>query len=594
MAASPYDGLYWDTHTPLGVHSLLQNLAGQNPSDPNLPDVWSPSEREWFSLPRSANNYSLKHNVYTFGSIGNFFSADGKRTTRGDDGFTADQGNEIDYTQAGAAAQVGRSLNPATFNWIPVSYNTTAYPIADALQSAVDKTVAMILGSVGGVFLIGNGFGAAVASTIYDEFRTGRLVSRRSDLLGVYNFGNPLRQAGRTIPGGVDPGGHGMAEATKRLETTENLVWEFANPLDPVTVVGDTVVTGYQGTDSATLFTVRGTFGRAIEIALGSELGNYETMVGLGVDKNFWNWVDVDYPGDKLSYDAWFNMNKTEEEGKKILIDLINKTPGKFAMCGSSQGAAVISSVYKEIQSGVLQNRKSDLLAGITFGNPRRQTGHTIPRGIDPGLYRGASLTHGALGNGLLTEVDKNIWWDFANPNDFATDIGDDTSFGLCSQAIIQVMYNNATARKLYVNAVKDAFDRGEFTGISSSITFVTGVAEVIVGVLYGAATTLADFANPSDGHFRYHLPYKNLPNNNKSAVQLAVERLNSLPYNTNVKQVPGGEFITARATAQIRGGRVSVDAPLAIEAKTSATQGRRMTADVYLDVTVLRPAGRS
>jgi hypothetical protein len=594
MAASPYDGLYWDTHTPLGVHNLLQNLAGQNPSDPNLPDAWSPSEREWFSLPRSANNYSLKHNVYTFGSIGNFFSADGKRTTLGDDGFTADQGNDIDYTQAGAAAQVGRSLNPATFNWIPVSYNTTAYPIAAALQSAVDKAVAMILGSVGGVFLVGNGFGAAVASTVYDEFRTGRLVSRRSDLLGVYNFGNPLRQAGRTIPGGVDPGGHGMAEATKRLEATENLVWEFANPLDPVTVVGDTVATGYQGTDSATLFTVRGTFGRTIEIALGNELGNYETMVGLGVDKNFWNWVDVDYPGDKLSLDAWFNMNKTEEEGKQILINLINKTPGKFALCGMSQGAAVISSVYKEIQSGVLQNRKGDLLAGIAFGNPRRQTGHTIPGGIDPGVFRGASPTHGLLGTGLLTDVDKYIWWDFANPNDFATDIGDDTSFGLCSQAVFQFMYNNPTARKLYVNAVKDGFDRGEFGAVSANATLVTGVAQTLTNLSYSAVTAVADFSNPSDGHMRYHLPYKNLPNNNKSAVQLAIERLNSLPYNTNVKQVPGGGLISARATAQIRGGRINADASLDAGANTSATQGEKITADAYLDITALRPAGRS
>lgn len=238
MAASPYDGLYWDTHIPLGVHKMLQDLAGKNPLDPNLPDAWSPSEREWFSLPRSADNYSLKHNVYTFGSIGNFFSADGGRTVLGDNGFTADQGNDVDYTQGGAAAKVGRSLNPAVFHWVPVAYNTTAYPITDALQSAVDKTVNMILGSVGGVFLIGNGLGAVVASGIYNEFRTGRLMSRRSDLLGVYNFGNPLRQGGHTIPGGTDPGGHGMAPASKRLTNTENLVWEFANPLDPVATVG--------------------------------------------------------------------------------------------------------------------------------------------------------------------------------------------------------------------------------------------------------------------------------------------------------------------------------------------------------------------
>jgi hypothetical protein len=217
---------------------MLRNLAGKNPSNPNLPNAWSPSEREWFSLPRSANNYSLKHNVYTFGSIGNFFTFDGGGTALGDDGFTGDHGNEIDYTQSGAAAQVGRSLNPSIFNWIPVAYNTTAYPIATALQTTVDRTIDMILGSTGKVFLVGNGFGAVVTSMLYKQFLSGgKLNSRTSDLLGVYNFGSPMRQAGHTIPSGIDPGGFGAAPASQRLTSTGSLVWEFANPLDPISVV---------------------------------------------------------------------------------------------------------------------------------------------------------------------------------------------------------------------------------------------------------------------------------------------------------------------------------------------------------------------
>ena len=566
---------------------MLQDLAGKNPSDPNLPDSWTPSsDREWFSLPRGANNYSLKHNVYTFGSIGNFFSADGGRTVLGDDGFTADVGNEIDYTQAGAAAQVGRSLNPAIFNWVPVAYNTTAYPIDDALQKAVDKTVAMIIGSTGGVFLVGNGLGAVVASKVYNEFRTGRLTSRRSDLLGVYNFGSPLRQAGHTIPGGTDPGGHGMAPADKRLTTTESLVWEFANPLDPVTVVGESVATGYQGTESATLFTVRGTFGRAIETLMGNPMGNYETMVGQGVDKNYWNWVDVDYPGDKLSFDSWFKMNETSEEGKQILIDLINRTPGKFALCGMSQGAAVISSVYQEIQSGILQGRKDDLIAGITFGSPKRQLGHTIPGGVCPGIYRGGSTTHGILGSDLLANVDSWIWWDFANPDDFAADIGDNTPFGISSQAIFQFMYQNPTTANSYLNDLKDGFDRGAFSGLSTTKSALTSVALTLENVLFaGATTALTNFENPSDGHMRYHLPYLNLPGNTtKSAVQLAIERLNSLPYRRKIEQSSNTGVVKATATARLQGGKIKADAALGITAIPTSKNFLTATAKTSTD----------
>lgn len=238
MVASPYDGLYWETHLPLGLYMSLRKQMDRSFKDPNTPNSQSPShERQWLSLPRSANSYSIKHSVYTFADSADFFTSQGIRTILSNANRTPDWGKELDYSQSGYAAQVAKGLDPDIFNWFPVAYNTAAFPLNIGVQAAVDKTVKMIQGSSAKVFLIGHGKGAVVASKVYEEFRSGRLANRRADLLGVFNFGSPMREAGHTFPGGIDPGGHGIAP--ERLVDTEDLVWEFVSPDDPMACVGD-------------------------------------------------------------------------------------------------------------------------------------------------------------------------------------------------------------------------------------------------------------------------------------------------------------------------------------------------------------------
>lgn len=240
MTASPYDGLYWDTHLPLGLYKSLQTQMDRSRKDPNTPNSKNPSfDRQWLSIPRSAKSYSIKHSIYTFEDSADFFTSNGIRTILSNKNQTPDYGKELDYTQSGYAAQVAKGLDPSIFNWFPVAYNTSAFPLNVGIQAAVDKTVKMIQGSSAKVFLAGHGKGAVVTSKLYEEFRSGRLANRRADLLGVFNFGSPMREAGHTIPGGIDPGGHGIALESERLTDTEDLVWEFASPSDPVTAVGD-------------------------------------------------------------------------------------------------------------------------------------------------------------------------------------------------------------------------------------------------------------------------------------------------------------------------------------------------------------------
>jgi hypothetical protein len=241
MVSSPIDGIYWDTHFPLGLYNFLQELKSRNVKNPNTPNSSNvvTVDKEWLSLPRGASEYSIKHSVYTFADAEDFFTAEGIQRAIGGNNRTRDYGTEIDQSQTGYGAEIGRSLDPKVFDWFPVSYNSNAFPLNVGVNAAVEKAIKMIMSRSSKVFLIGFGKGAVVASKLYNEFRTGRLVSRRSDLLGVYNFGNPMREAGHTIPGGIAVPGHGIAAAPLRLVGTEELVWEFAAPGDPLSGTGD-------------------------------------------------------------------------------------------------------------------------------------------------------------------------------------------------------------------------------------------------------------------------------------------------------------------------------------------------------------------
>ena len=112
----------------------------------------------------------------------------------------------------------------------------------------------------------------------------------------------------------------------------------------------------------------------------------------------------------EVPYPACVPFNASCNAGAATLVKMINQTPGKFAMVGTSQGAMVIASVYDTILNGALSSRNGDFMQGITYGNPCRQKG-SIARGcVDPG-------GNGINVAGLQKTVDSR-WWDFVNPGD--------------------------------------------------------------------------------------------------------------------------------------------------------------------------------
>ena len=139
------------------------------------------------------------------------------------------------------------------------------------------------------------------------------------------------------------------------------------------------------------------------------------------VDSSLWTAKKIQFA------DASFPMGSSIAEGVQRTIDMINDTPGAFALGGYSQGAAVVSRVYEEIRSGSLRHRRADLLTGVTFGNPTREAGHLWPGAEPVGGWDDPTnfLSHGCFPLSMRLKNTEDLWWDFANENEIITSVID-------------------------------------------------------------------------------------------------------------------------------------------------------------------------
>lgn len=145
-----------------------------------------------------------------------------------------------------------------------------------------------------------------------------------------------------------------------------------------------------------------------------------------GTDPTFFEWINVPYPA------AEYPMGGSVLYGATWLANQIKQTPGPYIIIGDSQGCQVAAAVYDQIRYGSLQDRRSDLLAVLAYGNLRREQGHTFPGYPDPapgtsgmcvvpltnaGPYAGAgNPANPAVGNLIDTE---DLWWDFCVAGDY-------------------------------------------------------------------------------------------------------------------------------------------------------------------------------
>jgi hypothetical protein len=284
----------------------------------------------------------------------------------------------------------------------------------------------------------------------------------------------------------------------------------------------------------ATLYTFAATTAATFRPYIGSFGGQFDMQVGEQVDPAKYQVEAIDYPGAHMAWDGvgneaflpGYTILAGCQEGANHCIDLIAATPGKFAFSAYSLGSVVASLVYKALlPGGQLADRAGDFLGAVTFGSSVREAGHTIPGGTDPG-------GHGCFGAQYRMTGTPTSWWDFAdsNPLDPFTTTGDDTA-GQDSTAVADIVLTGT-----------------EFTYFSEVVALLQSLQPDLAAQIPAIWTELTEmffpFLSPNDnttGHGNYgSQPYQGLPGTTETAVQLAVDYLNSL-MQPNYRQVSNG-----------------------------------------------------
>ncbi|MBL8741524.1 MAG: hypothetical protein JNK04_10535, partial [Myxococcales bacterium] len=168
-----------------------------------------------------------------------------------------------------------------------------------------------------------------------------------------------------------------------------------------------------QGPQKHKIYTVAGTFAESTTVGYP-----YDCAVAPEVAEYF-EWVGVEYPAQ--AFPMWPSIN----EGIENLVNKIASTPGTFAISGYSQGAIVTAKVWRDEilnPAGRLHDRKDDIFAHVTWGNPIRCPGIANGNGLVPSPVPGD--VYGHLSGGVGGPDDLTPWqtphWhiDFAHVGD--------------------------------------------------------------------------------------------------------------------------------------------------------------------------------
>ncbi|OIN79034.1 PE-PPE domain-containing protein [Mycobacterium malmoense] len=233
------------------------------------------------------------------------------------------------------------------------------------------------------------------------------------------------------------------------------------------------------------------------------EPGQVTLVTNLGFNMNFECGL-VWYPAQALP------MGPSVDEGISLLTEAVNTyspNPGdQFVLMGISQGAMVCSKFYDSWRTGP---RADDLVAGIMFGNPAREAGHTFPGCPDPG-------GHGIWEWRLTDTEDK--WWEFALPGDPATTQGDDI-VGQVSTDIFEWMQADWAGGLEYLDQVVLTHPLEDISLLDPFFDIVS-LAEILYKDIYELATV----------HLTYGSPTRTIiPGDPRSCYEIAVDYINSL-----------------------------------------------------------------
>jgi hypothetical protein len=99
----------------------------------------------------------------------------------------------------GFAGQLAEQLDDELFAWTGIEYPAAAFPMGPSVRAGIEELVRQINLWIGKFVLTGYSEGAMVVDRVWrDEILNpnGRLAHRLNDVIGIVNFGDPMRSPG--------------------------------------------------------------------------------------------------------------------------------------------------------------------------------------------------------------------------------------------------------------------------------------------------------------------------------------------------------------------------------------------------------------
>lgn len=211
------------------------------------------------------------------------------------------------------------------------------------------------------------------------------------------------------------------------------------------------------------------------------------------LDEQIWDARKVKYPAS-----AW-PMSASIDQGVALTIAHINTVPQgtPFALGGYSQGAAVMSKVYREIRSGSITSRQTDFMGGIMFGNPMRQQDFTAPGVTWSGCWDVPGSTTGGSGcfPDRLSNCEYGKWREYVNVNEVITATGTST-LGAGWRAAVGFLTGQQTPWQTITNLMSnnwiDGLQAAAAIGASGHVAYPVSPPLSTAGQIFGIGTPTA------------------------------------------------------------------------------------------------------
>ena len=227
------------------------------------------------------------------------------------------------------------------------------------------------------------------------------------------------------------------------------------------------------------------------------------------IDQRYWNVRNIEYAA------AIFPGMQSINEGAKRVCDMIDDTPGDFGLGGYSQGGAVMSLVYKEIQNGRLKHRRKNLIAATVFGNPCRQAGHLWPGATPIGSFDDPDnmMSHGVFPADMRLNASEELWWDFANESEPSSTVGD-SELGTNFTNLTGLVTRGFDGKDL-MKFIKDNISKLPWDVVGETIEALEAVGAAVAdhgpGKGHGGYATLVPPGDPRNGMTSYQIALEHL-----------------------------------------------------------------------------------